>query len=67
MEIKRYVCIRASTYVEQQAILAKFPQSFFINRGNEVIDFFLPIYEEDIVREFINNWNQKEKKRIEIN
>lgn len=61
MEIKRYVCISTTTYIEQQAVLAKFPEAYFITRENDIVDFLLPIYEEDIVRDFLTEWNKNQK------
>ena len=66
MEIKRYTSIRTATYAEQQAVLAKFPRAFFVQRDQEIFDFFLPIYEDEVVREFVFNWHSKDKKKIPV-
>jgi len=61
MEIRRYTCLRTFTYEEQQAVLAKFPEAYFIVREENVVDFLLPIMEDDIARQFLVEWNTQQK------
>lgn len=59
MEMKTYVSIRVTKYEEQQAVLAKFPDAYFVQRGENIIDFFLPSFRESEVQEFITEYNRK--------
>jgi len=61
MEINRYTCLRTFTYEEQQAVLAKFPEAFFIIRDDSTIDFLLPISKDDVARQFLVEWNTNQK------